>query len=213
MEYNYEGKSGFLKTNSYEITKLFINQIGITIFALVLYTAAGSIEDEALYSKISVLLSVFAVAFYYALLYTAAWDFGAKDKIKIDSGKMTSSPYTGLKMALIANIPNFVIAFFAALFVGLYILTGTEAFNTVFVVFNLIIRFICSMFLGIIQGIFSFLKTSDTESKQFFVYYFWQSVAYFVVPIFTIMVTHIGYVFGLKNKRIFGALCAKKKEK
>ena len=213
MEHINERKPNFLRDNSYEIVKLFINQIGITIFSLVLYTAAASIEDKALYSKVVVILSVFAVVFYFALLYTAAWDFGAKDKIKIDSGKLKGSSFCGLKMSLVANIPNFVIALVAALFMGLYILNGNEAFYTVFGVFNLIIRFISAMFLGVIQGIFAFLDTSDVESRQYLVYHFWQAVAYFIAPVFTIAVTHVGYVFGLKNKKIFGFVGAKKKDK
>ncbi len=213
MEYKDNTKANFFKSNSYEITKLFINQIGITIFSLVLYTAAASIEDEALFSKVRVILSVFAVVFFYALLYTAAWDFGAKDKIKIDSGKMSKSASVGLKMSLIANLPNFVLGFCAVLFMGLYLFSGTEGFYTAFGVFNLIIRFISAMFLGIIQGLFSFLETSDTESRQYLLYYFWQSVGYFVVPIFTVAVTHVGYVFGLENKKIFGFLSSGKKEK
>lgn len=206
-------KVGFFKTYSYEITKLFINQVGITIFALVLYTAAGSIEDNALFSKLRVILSVFSALFFYALIYTAAWDYGARDKIKIDSGKLSMEKNAGLKMAIIANIPNFVAAGLSALFMGLYMLTNAEGLYTAFAVFNLIIRFISAMFLGIIQGIFSFLETSDTSSRQYLLYFFWQSVAYFIVPLFTIAVTHIGYVFGLKEKKIFNFASVKKKEK
>lgn len=212
MEYNKEGRVGFFKTYSYEITKLFINQIGITIFSLVLYTAAGSIEDDALFAKLRVVLSLFAIVFYYSLLYTAAWDYGAKDKIKIDSGKLDRAPNTGLKMALIANIPNFVAAGLSALFMGLYMLTGTEALYSLFAVFNLIIRFISAMFLGLIQSVFSFLETSDVNSRQYLAYFFWQSVAYFIVPVFTIAVTHLGYAFGLREKKIFGTIATKKKE-
>ena len=210
MENKYT-KNSFFKNNSYEIVKLFINQVGITIFSLVLYTAAASIEDEALFSKVRVILSVFAVVFFYALLYTAAWDFGAKDKVKIDSGKMIKSSYVGLKMSFIANLPNFVLGFCAILFMGLYLLSGTEGFYTAFGVFNLIVRFMSAMFLGIIQGVFSFLETSDTQSRQYLIYYFWQSVAYFVAPIFTVAITHFGYAFGLENKKIFGFVTPKKK--
>ena len=42
----------FFKENSYDIVKLFINQIGITIFSFMLYTAVAMIEDESLFLKI-----------------------------------------------------------------------------------------------------------------------------------------------------------------
>ena len=65
----------------------------------------------------------------------------------------------------------------------------------------------------IFEGCFAFLDTSDVESRQYLVYHFWQAVAYFIAPVFTIAVTHVGYVFGLKNKKIFGFVGAKKKDK
>ena len=58
----------FLKENSYDIVKLFINQIGIAIFSTVLYTAVGDIEDVALRSGIRIAISAFAMLFYFALL-------------------------------------------------------------------------------------------------------------------------------------------------
>ena len=213
MDSNKIEKSHFFKDNSYEIVKLFINQIGITIFSLVLYTAASSIEDAALFSKIRMALSVFAILFFYALLYTVAWDYGARDKIKIDSGKLVESKFGGLKMALFANLPNFLLAFLATLFIGLYILTGVEGFFTAFGVFNLVVRFLSSMFLGLLQGIFAFLETDDTASKQYLFYFFWQSVGYFVVPVFTVAVTHLGYVFGLNERKIFKTSISGKKTK
>ena len=206
-------KMSFFKNNSYEIMKLFINQVGITIFSLVLYTAAGSIEDEALGSKIRIALSAFAVIFYFALIYSAAWEFGARDKIRIDGGKMEKAPLSGLKMAMIANIPNFIFAFLATLFIGLYIVSETDALYSVFAVFNLIIRFFSAMFLGVIQGAFSFLETSDVESKQFLLYYFWQSVGFLVAPALTVFVTHFGYSLGLEDKRIFGFTSSSNKKK
>ena len=58
----------FFKDNSYDIIKLYINQIGIAIFSLVLYTAIGFLEDAGLNLKLRVVLSVFATLFYFALI-------------------------------------------------------------------------------------------------------------------------------------------------
>ena len=59
----------FFKENSYDIVKLFIYQMGITIFSLVLYTAASAVEDAALKLKLRIILSVFATLFYFALSF------------------------------------------------------------------------------------------------------------------------------------------------
>ena len=202
----------FFRENSYDIVKLFINQIGITIFSFMLYTAVAMIDNDSLFLKINVFVSVFAIAFYFSLLYTAAWDIGAKDKIRIDSGKASLTPTKGLKMALFANVPNFLLAFFAVAFMGIYILWGGEWFYSAFFVLNMLIRFISAMFLGVIQGIFSFLATDDPASAGFCTYYFWQSVAYFVAPFISVLVTHFGYKMGFSEKKLLGSVFAPKKK-
>ena len=213
MNENYGSKRNFFKNYSYDITKLFINQIGITIFSLVLYTAVGSIKDESLSAKITTVMSVFAVIFFYSLLYTAAWDFGARDKIRIDGGKLEGSVFTGLKMSLIANIPNFALAFLSTLFIGLYIVTGVDGFYTAFGIFNLLLRFLCAMFIGVLQAVFSFLATADGDSQQALIYFFCQSVGYLVVPTLTVGITHLGYTLGFKEKRILKFMAPEKRAK
>lgn len=187
----------FFKENSYDIVRLYINQIGIAIFSLVLYTAVGIIEDAALTTKIKALLSVFAILFYLVLLYTAAWDLGAKDKIKIDAGKLTQTKGKGAIMALFANVPNLIISIACALTSVLYILGCGEIFNTLSGVFNIIMRLFMAMYLGLLQAIFIAFE-GDTH-----LYFFLQSLGYVFAPILPILATHIGYSFGLKEKRIF----------
>jgi type IV secretory pathway VirB2 component (pilin) len=202
----------FFKENSYDIVKLFINQIGITIFSFMLYTAVAMIEDQDLFLNINVFVSVFAILFYFSLLYTAAWDVGAKDKIRIDSGKALSTPTKGLKMSLLANIPNFILAVFAIAFMGIYMLGGNEWFYSAFFVLNMLIRFISAMFLGLIQGVFSFLATDDPTNASFCPYYFWQTVGFLLGPVLSVIVTHFGYKMGSLEKKLFGFLVPSKKK-
>ena len=195
----------FFKENSYDIVRLFINQIGITIFSMILYTAVGmtSIEESSMLG-INVALSVFATLFYFALLYTIAWDWGAKDKIRIDGGRMEPVRLKGARMSFWANIPNFVLTFICVLTFSIYLIAGSEAAYSVSFVFNAIVRLSMSMYLGILMGIFNALK-SNTD-----MYYFIQAIGYFVIPFFAIAVTQIGYNLGLKEKKIFGASARKK---
>ena len=65
----------FFKENSYDIVRLYINQIGISIFSMVLYTAVGTIELSS--KLLDVGLSVFLLGFYFTLIYTASWEYGA----------------------------------------------------------------------------------------------------------------------------------------
>lgn len=184
-----------IKDNSYEIVRLYINQIGITIFSLVLYTAIGFVEDADLNFKIRIILSVFATLFYFALIYSAAWEYGAKDKIRIDTGKISPVRAKGLVMSLVANLPNFLLAASAVLCMVVYTNTAAEGFYTAFGVLNLIMRFCSAMYLGIIQGIFSFI--TDVNSA-----YLWQSVGFFALPLLSVAVTHLAYTLGTKDVRI-----------
>ena len=197
----------FIKENSYDIVKLFVNQIGITIFSLVLYTAVGSIEDEALFSKLTVILSVFAALFYFALIYTAAWDFGARDRIRIDGGKLEPTKAKGVILSLIANLPNFIIALLAVIFMVIYLSAGIDGAYTGFGILNLLLRFTNAMFLGILQGVFAFLKSESD------LYFLWQSVGYFLAPLLTVLVTHLGYELGMREFRIFKPISAGENKK
>lgn len=185
-----------IKDNSYDIVRLYINQLGITIFSLVLYTAIGFVEDDALNFKIRVALSVFATLFYFILIYSAAWEYGAKDKIRIDSGKIEPVRAKGLIMSLVANLPNFLLAAGAILCMLVY-MGGAhqEGFYTAFGVLNLIMRFCSAMYLGMIQGIFSFVTDINAS-------YLWQSVGYFVLPLVSVAVTHLAYTLGIKDFRL-----------
>ncbi len=197
----------FLKDNSYDIVRLYINQAGITIFSLVLYTSVSIIGDSNLSSQLKIALSVFATLFYFALLYTAAWEFGAKDKIKIDSGRLTPVPAKGTLMSLAANLPNFILALVCVLIALICMFSGAEVqSNTAFFVFNLILRFTNAMFLGIIQVAFS--QISDVALS-----YMLQSIGYFVMPLFAVGVTQIGYTFGEKNIRILSVFSHKPKNR
>ena len=47
------------KENSYDIVRLYVNQLGIMIFSMLLYTAVGSFGDEKLSSALSIFVSVY----------------------------------------------------------------------------------------------------------------------------------------------------------
>ncbi len=195
----------FFKENSYDVIRLLINQIGITIFSLILYTSLGAVNIEIGTKRlINVSLSVFAMLFYFALLYTVAWDWGAKDKIRIDGGRMKPDKLKGAKIAFLANVPNFLLTFVCVLTFAVFLLTGSQGCETVSRVFDLIIRLFMSMYLGVLQGIFSALRSNEN------MFFFAQAIGYFVIPILPICATQLGYTMGTKEKKIFGSSTPKK---
>ena len=190
----------FLKENSYDIIRLIINQVGITIFSLVIYFSVGSIdiESELLNNLIRIFISVFSMLFYYSLIYTISWDWGAKDKIRIDAGRMKPDKIKGLKMALVANVPNFILSLTCIISLGIYCL-GAEWLNNFYGKVTLLNKLWLAIYQGIIHGVFSGFSQDPNQN-------IWLELTYLVIPAIAILVTHLGYTLGTKEKRIFGFL-------
>lgn len=189
----------FWKNNSYDIVRLFINQVGITIFSLVMYFAVEltNIDKNTTGYELLVAISVFSTLFYLVLIYTASWEYGAKDKIKIDSGKISYSGCKGAILGVYANIPNFALAILALACIGIYSISGAEGFYTAFGLLNLPIRFLSSMYLGILQGAFASL------SNQVVLHATLQTAGFALMPVFPILVGHLGYSLGVREKHLF----------
>lgn len=192
-----------LKENSYEIVKLFINQVGITIFSLVLYTGLNFSADTNTSLKITLFLSVFATLFYLVLLYFAGWEYGSKDKIRIDSGKYKAMPLKGLLLSVYANMINFVLALISVVFFAIFMGGGSEVFKLIAGVCETILGFITAMFLGIINNICAGLSADDTFT------HFIRSLCYGLFPLLGVFATQLGYSLGLKNIKISDLFKAK----
>ena len=193
-----------IKDNSYDIVRLLVNQIGIAIFAMMLYSAAGAVEDEVVGSGVILAISIFSILFYVFLLYTVAWDYGAKDRIRVDSNRMERSSYKGALMAAVANIPSILIAAASVATLGIFMATQIDGFYSAFAAINLIMRLFMSMYLGVIQAVCSAFEDSHN------LYFFTQSIGYLIAPIIPILATHFGYKMGFAEKKLFGSAKASK---
>jgi len=197
----------FLKENSYDIVRLYITQIGISIFSLILYLAAAAI-DESVTTTLQIIISVFAMMFYFVLLYTSAWDWGAKDKIRIDGGRMAPHKTRALKMSLIANIPNFILAIMTVVCFGVCLLGNEAGFGAVGVITNTGLSLSAAMYQGILHNVFAFLRPDGPGTHIFF---FAEGIGYLVAALLSVLVTHFGYYIGTKDKRIFSFIKNKQK--
>ena len=193
----------FFRENSDSIVKLYINQIGVAIFAMFLYTAAAAISSDGVTSLlIKVGISAFAVVFYFVLIYTVAWEIGAKDKIRIDAGRMEEKKIKGLGIGVYANMPNFVFVGLAFVLFLIYLASGADSLYTVFGVLNGIFRIFVSMYLGIIQGLTDGLSDNVDHLVETALYLVFSAVAS--------LVTYLSYLMGLKDKRLFPTTPKKK---
>ncbi len=178
----------FFKDNSYSIFKMFINQIGMTIFGIALSFATSNNDTLFLLS------SIFGACFYMVLLYTMTWDIGYEEKIRIEAKRLKYNRFKGLYMSLYANIPNFIIAILAL--VGYYGATalknGTPVSPSwaadVYGVGRLVASLIEGMYSGIVYVVFNFNP--------------W---AYLVIIIPSLITCTIAYMAGVKGFRILPA--------
>ena len=191
----------FLKEHSETVIKLFINQIGIAIFAFFLYTAAGALqsEKESASLTVQVIISAFSIIFYFVLLYNIMWEIGGKDKIRIDAGRQERRASKGILLGLFANAFNFIIVGIALIFISLYMITKATWLMSIFAVLNAIFRIFVSMYLGVIMG----LTSSVTQNTE--LYYLLQTIGFILFSFVSAAVIHLSYVMGLSGKSLFGS--------
>lgn len=198
----------FIKRNFHDILRLYINQIGITIFALMLYTACGVVDNDVLLAKLRTVISIFSMLFLFVLLYFVAWEYGARDRIKVDGGKMDRNGAKGILMSLIANIPNFILSVPTVIFGFLYV-GGNEAFGNFFGLFQALTMAHASMYMGIIQTIVYGFSAIDTVLVDY--RYLIMSVLFVLIPLLSVAVVHLAYTFGYREIKITNVLFNKKK--
>lgn len=165
----------FFKDNSYSIFKMFINQIGMTIFGIALSFATPG-------NTLFMLSSIFAACFYMVLLYTMTWDIGFEEKVRIDAKRLKYNRYKGLYMSLVANIPNFIIA--VLIIVGKYV----PGAGGVFAVGSGAAALLEGMYIGIVNVVFKF-----------------NPFAYLLIILPSLLTCFIAYIAGVKGFRIFPA--------
>ena len=175
----------FLHDYSYSTIKMFVNQFAISLFGAMLSMATTAAENDGL----AIVLSCLAIVFYLFLIYTLIWEVGAKDRISVDIKKKTKHIHTGVIIALIANIPNFLIAI--AYSIGHPFMATEKWAGTLCMISSFLTMLFEGMYLGII--------TTVEVSGNLLNHYWW---TYFVITIPAILVSWAAYYFGFKNKKM-----------
>lgn len=170
----------FMQKHSYSAVRLFVNQIAISIFGLVLAIACGKVENETL----KIVASVGAILFYLFLLYAAMWEVGSKDKFGIENGKIKSLPLTGLYIALIANTLNIILA--VIITISSFAPDG-GTLHAVGAISSVIALFIEGMYTGLLSVDLNGIPLND----------YWLS--YFIIIIPSLAVSALAYWFGVKG--------------
>ena len=180
----------FFHDYSYNIVKMFVNQFAISIFGVSLTLATTQAHiDSAGFDTFTFIVSIFAVLFYLFLIYTLAWEIGAKDQVAVETGKKLYRPHLGILLSLVANIPNL----FAALLYAIATIIGSE--SMMFIV-RLAATLIQGMFFGIITTVSLPIGGAYVQLNSL-----WPTFFLMAVP--AMLTSWLAYFLGYKNFRLF----------
>ncbi|MGN1127926.1 MAG: hypothetical protein ACI4T6_03110 [Candidatus Flemingiibacterium sp.] len=181
--------AAFLKENSYSMVKVFLTQIVMSFFGTMLAIATLSNPSLLLAS------SVFSVLFYLVMVYFTIWEIGAKDKIRIDGGRLRPFPAKGAVIALGGNAPNLLLA----LLMGVGVLINTKGAQVMSLVCNAIARLLNGAYLGILKTLENLLISDLPEGSGTMPHIWWWFI---VMTLPSILTGLFAYFMGSHDYKI-----------
>ncbi len=168
-----------MKKYSYSAVGLFVKQIAISIFGLVLAIACAKMGKT-----MQIVSSCGAVIFYLFLIYAAIWEIGSKDRFGIQNGRIKANPLTGFYIGLAANSLNLLLA--AIITVCMFLADG-GVISAIGGVTSSIAIFIEGMYSGLLT-----IRIGESPLNSM-----WFS--YFIITIPALVASTLAYYFGTKG--------------
>ena len=169
---------------SYESVHLFLNQVAIGLFGITLSLAAGMAENETLRT----VTSVFSIAFFLFLQYIAMWKVGANDRLSADLGKLKKDYLVPVKMWLLSNSLNLLLALLVSLAIWFEGAGPLDAIGSIATAIKLIIE-------GMYTGVLAIKVGGEPLNSQWFMH--------FVTTLPALIVIFAAYVLGFNNFKLF----------
>ena len=138
----------FLRENKQVIRKLITNQFGAAFLALVLAFTGVRIGQS-----VYLVSSILSVIFLLYLDYATLWEEGAKARIRIEGGRDTKNPLTGLWLGVAASLPNLLLGVLTAIFTLVFRLTQASWADFGSGICAIAARLWQAMYMGILQSI------------------------------------------------------------
>ncbi len=182
-------KKRWLEGMGTPVKKLILNQFGAAMLGIMLSSAA--MQSRLL----NFLTSLLAIFFYLFLQYTAIWETGAKDRIRVDGGRAAENKQRGLYAAVLANSPNILFAVLIIVLTTVGVLTQWSWAGEGAVVFT----FIARLWQGMYNGVINFVIPQGLNEAQTIL----STLIYIAIILPSLAVNAIGYRMGYMNRRIF----------
>ncbi len=167
----------FFERYSYSSVTMLVDQLAISLFGFSLATVSKAAESDTLL----LVTGIASAVFYLAILYGTAWKAGSGDKVAIEYDKIPWKPFTGLKMSLLANTPNLILA----ILITIGQLAGNADLEGVPRAISMLIQ---GMYQGILVSVPIGNETAANVCWSFFV---------ILLPAFVI--STVGYIAGAKD--------------
>ena len=171
------------------VKKLMLNQFGGAMLGIMLSSA--TMQSDML----NFLTSILAIIFYLFLQYTAIWEIGAKDQIRVNGGRAAENKWQGLRIALLANGLNILLGFLAVVLTTVGVLTQWKWAGEGALISTVTARF----WQGMYNGVINFIIPANLKGVQTIL----SSLIYFAIILPSLVVNTIGYRMGYLNRRIF----------
>ncbi len=170
------------------IKRLLGYQFAAALLGVLLSTSSAQVKI------LNFATSILAAVFYCYFIYSAVWEAAAKDRLKVDGGRMTKDMTRGLKFAFCANIPNMILGVLAVVFTFLGVVTQMEWAGNIAIIPTVLARFWEGMYNGIIVFLVPTGLGPIGTVLSTFIY------LAIIVPAFA--VSHFAYYMGYNGKRI-----------
>lgn len=93
----------WIKENSYNIFRLFLSQVALAVFGLIMTMWTSRLGD-----RVFLTAGFFCIFFYVYLIYVIVHDIGERDKPAVDAGRAAPHYLKGLWLGISANILNII---------------------------------------------------------------------------------------------------------
>ena len=174
----------FMSRYSYESVHLFLNQFAIGLFGLTLAFAAGMAKNTELRTA----TSIFSIVFFLFLQFVAMWKVGASDRVSADLGKLKLDLSVPVKMWLLANSLNLLLALLISLSLWFDGVGALGAIGGVAIAIKHIVE-------GMYTGVLALSVGGVTLNSLWFMY--------FLTTLPALIIIFVAYVCGFNNINFF----------
>lgn len=176
----------YFKSSLYDSVKLFLGQIAMAVFGFI--TSGATVSSPLLLLGAGIL----SILLYLLIIYDFIWEVGGRDRIRNDVSGEKPNFGKPVYIALIANIPNFILS-------ALTLISYFGDIPGLYTTSNAILRLIQAVYIGVFKSVV--INGMELNANPF---------AYTITPFISVFAVFAVYMLGYKNIKLLPEKKAKK---